>query len=232
LWTQQDQQSPTYSNIHSVDMGASNTVSKLNALNGRDASGAVYLPFGATEEADMNYEPTVLPVAVGGFYWVMFTSRRCYGNTICVGGTVAGGDSKWGSPSTTDDTPSPRKKIWVSAIDLDYSGKADASHPAFYLDGQEIEAGNMRAYAALEPCKANGASCESGAECCEGFCRETSRQADGTPVLECVPPPTNTCSNIDEVCATASDCCVSTYLCINGRCALPPTEPPPPPPIK
>ena len=33
----------------------------------------------------MNYEPTVLPVAVGGYYWVVFTSRRAYGNFIWQG---------------------------------------------------------------------------------------------------------------------------------------------------
>ena len=33
-------------------------------------------------EAHLNYEPTILPVAVGGYYWVVFTSLREYGNTI------------------------------------------------------------------------------------------------------------------------------------------------------
>jgi hypothetical protein len=231
-WTAKDSQAPTYATIKLVDMANKNQVSALSAANGLNADGTYHLPYGAAEEANMNYEPTVLPVPVGGFYWVMFTSRRAYGNTIAPGGTVAGGEYKWGSPATNDDTPSARKKIWIAAIDIDYTGKADPSHPAFYLDGQEVNSGNMRSFAALEPCRPSGASCESGAECCDGFCRETGRAEDGTPILQCVPPPENTCSNIDETCATAADCCVSTYLCINGRCALPPTEPPPPPPIR
>ena len=64
------------------------------ALNGRDKSGAFILPYGEAEEARMNYEATVLPVAVGGYYWVMFASRRAYGNTIAPGGTVARGDDR------------------------------------------------------------------------------------------------------------------------------------------
>jgi nicotinamide-nucleotide amidase len=78
---------------------------------------------------------------------------------------------------------------------------------------------NMRAFAALAPCKANTMSCETGADCCGGFCRETSRSADGMPVLQCVPPPVNTCSNTFELCTSAADCCNPVNQCINGRCS-------------
>jgi hypothetical protein len=214
-------------NVRLVDLGDDDTVSKLERLNGMLENGDFYLPFGEDEEADLNYEPTVLPVPVGGFYWVLFTSRRAYGNTLSPGGTDGGDDAWTGTVTASNGEPiSFRKKIWVAAIDLDYSGKVDPSHPAFYLPGQELEAGNMRAFAALEPCKDDGQSCESGAECCGGFCRETGKDDDGNPILECVPPPVNECSQEDESCETASDCCNSTYLCINGRCAQP-AEPPP-----
>ncbi|MES1186649.1 MAG: hypothetical protein ABUL60_22740 [Myxococcales bacterium] len=210
-----------YADVQLVDVD-SQQVNSLDALNGYDADGQLYLPAGAAQEAHLNYEPSVLPVPVGGFYWVLFTSRRTYGNTIAPGGSVARGDDIWGIPQPPDtETPSPRKKIWVAAIDIDHQGAVDPSHPAFYLPGQELEAGNMRAFAALEPCKKKGKGCESAAECCDGFCRETSRDADGVPVLSCTPPPANTCSNIDEACATASDCCNSKALCINKRCASP-----------
>jgi hypothetical protein len=188
----------------------------LHALNGRDASGKFYLPYGGTEEGRMNYEASVLPVAVGGYYWVLFASRRAYGNTIAPGGTVVRGDDPWG----TEAMPSPRKKIWIAAIDVNYGASSDPSHPAFYLPGQGLEAGNMRAFAALAPCKPMGESCNSGSDCCEGYCRETSRDDDGAPVLECVMPPAS-CSNIDEPCETADDCCDSTNLCINNRCTQP-----------
>jgi hypothetical protein len=198
-------------------------VNTLAALNGYDQQNQLYLPGGAAQEAHLDYEPSVLPVPVGGYYWVLFTSRRTYGNTIAPGGTVARGDDIWGIPVPPDtETPSPRKKIWVAAIDIDHEGAVDPSHPAFYLPGQELESGNMRAFAALEPCKTKGKACESAAECCDGFCRETSRDAAGVPVLSCTPPPVNECSNVDEPCKKATDCCSSKFLCINSRCAVPP----------
>jgi hypothetical protein len=210
-----------YSELRLVDLMTQN-VSTLNALNGRRPDNTIYLPYGDAEEANLDYEPTVLPIAVGGYYWVVFTSRRAYGNTIAVGGTVPGGDNKWGSLVNGGEVPSVRKKLWVAAIDLDYSGKPDPSHPAFYLGEQELEAGNMRAFVALEPCKADGSTCESAAECCNGFCRPTGMtDPDGNPVTACVPPPGG-CSGIDEACTTASDCCDQSALCINGRCALAP----------
>jgi len=199
----------------------------LAQLNGYDSSGSSYLPYGDAEEGHLNYEPSVLPVPVGGYYWVLFTSRRAYGNTIAPGGSVARGDDKWGIPlPNEEESPSPRKKIWLAPLDLDYQGKLDPSHPAIYLPGQELESGNMRAFAALEPCRANGGSCESAAECCNGFCRQTGRNQNG-PVLQCVPPPANACSQEDEACAVAADCCNSFDLCINKRCASPNPEEPP-----
>lgn len=213
-----------YADVQLVDV-ETKAVSKLNRLNGYDENGALYLPGGAAQEAHLNYEPSVLPVPVGGYYWVLFTSRRTYGNLIAPGGSEPRGDDIWGIPQPPEkESPSPRKKIWVAAIDLDHGGSPDPSHPAFYLPGQELESGNMRAFAALEPCRKNGKGCESGAECCGGFCRETSRDADGVPVLTCAPPPDNSCSNIDEACDDASDCCVSKALCINGHCAAPPPK--------
>jgi hypothetical protein len=206
---------------------ASKTVNRLDALNGYDAEGNLYLPGGASQEERLNYEPSVLPVPVGGYYWVLFTSRRTYGNVLAPGGSEPRGDDIWGIPQGTEaESPSPRKKIWVAAIDLEHGGAVDPSHPAFYLPGQELESGNMRAFAALEPCKKKGKSCESAAECCDGFCRETSRDESGAPVLQCATPPDNACSNIDEACKKASDCCNSKSLCINSRCAAPPPRPP------
>lgn len=211
-----------YADVHLVDV-KSKAVSKLDRLNGYDDQGKLYLPGGAAQEAHLNYEPSVLPVPVGGYYWVLFTSRRTYGNSIAPGGTVPRGDDIWGTPQPPEkESPSPRKKIWVAAIDLEHDGAVDPSHPAFYLPGQELESGNMRAFAALEPCRKNGKGCESGAECCGGFCRETSRDADGVPVLTCSAPPANACSNIDEPCKDASECCQAKAVCINKRCAAPP----------
>jgi hypothetical protein len=163
----------------------------------------------------------VLPVPVGGYYWVLFTSRRAYGHTLAPGGTVADSGNEWGSMVDGTEIPSLRKKLWVAAIDIDYTGKVDPSHPAFYLPGQELNAGNMRAYAALEPCRAEGDACGSGADCCGGFCRLEEVEF-GEPLKVCVPPPVG-CSNVDESCETDADCCGAAAgdRCINNRCAAP-----------
>jgi len=206
---------PQFGELHLVET-ADKKVKSLNAVNGRDAGGQLYLPGGEMVEGRMNYEASVLPVAVGGYYWVLFTSRRVYGNTI----SPTSGDPQGNDAFGSQANPSPRKKIWIAAIDIDHAGKDDPSHPAFYLPGQELRTANMRAFAALSPCKPNNMSCETGADCCGGFCRETSRAADGTPVLECVPPPVNSCSNTGELCKTAADCCNPVNQCINSRCSL------------
>jgi hypothetical protein len=129
-------------------------------------------------------------VAAGGYFWLFFTSRRNYGNTL-VG----------------DQNDAKSKTIWVSALSIG-SGAVDPSHPAFYLPGQELEAGNVRAFATLEPCKADGAACQTGIECCCGAC---TGGVCGCP---------QGCSNIDEKCETDADCCDPQAKCINGVCAL------------
>ncbi len=220
---------PVYGDLRLVDLtscdaaGENCMVSALDALNGY-RGGAFYPPYGEAEEAHSNFEPTLLPVAIGGYYWVVFTSRRAYGNTIAPGGTVAGGDDRWGTTDAAGaEHPSVRKKLWVAAIDLSGAPGSDRSHPAFYLSGQELESGNMRGFAALDPCRAGGASCESAADCCGGFCRQTDTAPDGTPVLSCVPPPGG-CSHELETCTTAADCCDVTLgaTCINSHCARSP----------
>ncbi len=178
------------------------TLYTLDLLNGYD-QGKPYLPYG-DDELRRNYEPNVLPLAVGGYVWVIFTSRRQYGNTI-----------------NTANTSSDRKKLWVSAIDLNPTPGTDPSHPAFYLTGQELISGNMRGFWVLDPCKADGNSCTSGDECCGGYCRQIN--GDGGQQLVCVPPPGG-CSHEFEKCNVKADCCDPAADCINGFCAQPPVN--------
>jgi hypothetical protein len=213
---------PQYAELRLIELDG--TVKTLNALNGRDASGTSILPYGEAVDNNMNYEPNVMPLPVGGYYWVVFTSRRAYGNIVAPGRAITTqpfdvpAQDPWGSNAG----PSPRKKLWVAAIDLNHADAADLdpSHPAFYLSGQEVESANMRGFAALAPCLANGATCETGSDCCGGFCRQAGNDPSGAPILQCVPPPVNSCSNVDELCTTAADCCDATNLCIGGRCAM------------
>ncbi len=155
---------PSYADVRMVDTATSDVI-QLDRLNGYDEDGTFTLPYSEAEEAHVNYEPTLLPVPVGGYYWVIFTSRRAYGNYLGPDGS-AGGLSKWGT--CDPETPSPRKKLWVAAIDTNWQGEIDPSHPAFYLPGQELATGNMRAFAALEPCRDEDVECEFAFECCDG----------------------------------------------------------------
>ena len=90
----------------------------------------------------------------------------------------------------------------------------DSSHPAFYLPAQEILAGNSRGFWVLDPCQADGTSCMTGDQCCNGYCEA----GDGGLVCSNTPPGSS-CSGLSDKCASAADCCDPTNLCINGFCA-------------
>ncbi len=189
---------------------------RLDRLNGLG-----YLPTGPDghhDDATLQYEPTVAPIVAGGYAWVVFTSRRLYGNVA----TRAPYES---DPREHDITANPgntkgptTKKLWVAAIDMPPIPGTDPSHPAFYLPAQELFAGNSRAFWVPDACHELGERCESGDECCGGYCRAN---AEGVPVCMDELPPA-TCAMEYEHCSTDTDCCVdeSTQLtCINNRCA-------------
>lgn len=185
----------------------------LRALNGVLPSGAgSYLPTNAMHPNDavLNYEPTVSPIPSGGYFWVVFTSRRMYGN-------VATGD-----PEDIGDGTSPvTKKLWVAAIDLKRTPGQDSSHPAFYLPAQELDAPNMRGYWVPAPCLPDGSSCTTGDECCGGYCE----QGGSSAALICTHA-APMCSQQYEKCTTTADCCNSAqgYTCINSLCTMPPVQ--------
>jgi hypothetical protein len=154
----------------------SKSINPLSALNGYLPDNSQYLPNPA-QDYGSDYAPTALPRGIGGYYWVIFGSRRTYGNHLAPGGTDGG--------SSYADLV--RKKVWIAAIDLDHWAKPDPSHPAFFLPGQPYDTDAKRPFATLEPRAAAGATCEAASDCCIGTCRETGRQSDGTPILQCGP---------------------------------------------
>ena len=172
---------------HAVALDRANGTTSTLAYPGRDEQ--------------LSFYPTMSPVAAGGYFWLFFTSRRNYGN-ILVG--------------PKENVAS--KKIWVAAVEVGSEGELgpapleDRSHPAFYLPGQELESGNVRAFAALNPCESNGSSCETGVDCCSGFC------VDGI----CGPP--QECAQIDEACAEDADCCAPEARCIGTYCGILPPK--------
>jgi hypothetical protein len=192
---------------------ATHTPAPLATLNGL-LNGTSYLPnVGTNHGSDQlyQYEPTVNPVASGGYAWVVFTSRRAYGN-------VANQDPMLSDPRNYNASLSATtKKLWVAAIDLNATPGTDPSHPAFYLPAQELFAGNSRGYWVVDPCEASGASCLTGDQCCSGYCG-----ADDAGANVCGTQPPG-CAVLGNKCAQSSDCCGSTsgISCIDGFCAQP-----------
>jgi hypothetical protein len=191
---------------------ATGTAYPLHRANGTD-EGVSYLPSGPNNHQDdtsLHYEPTVNPVVSGGYAWVVFTSRRMYGNVATI--------DPWASDPREHDLVSQvtPKKLWVAAIDLNAAPGTDPSHPAFYLPAQELMAGNTRGFWVVDPCKEDGEPCETGDECCGGFC-----QMDGDAGGLICMNHTNECSNEYEKCEQDSDCCdfLTGTVCINERCA-------------
>jgi hypothetical protein len=189
----------------------SNQAHRLDQLNGLG-----YLPDNGAPhkpglDATLNYEPTINPIASGGYAWVVFTSRRMYGN-------VAAEDPWMSDPRHYDaNTHITDKKLWVAAFDLnanEISGPTDPSHPAFYLPAQELHAGNSRGYWSVDPCHADGTSCQTGDECCGGYCSAQN----GMLVCSSQKPQ---CANAFDKCDSDADCCPGAtppLSCINHVC--------------
>lgn len=173
--------------------------------------GSVQMPLDATngvgaitgdDQLNASYEPTFMPVAAGGYYWLVVVSERKYGN-ILEDAALA----------------TRRKQLWVSAIDANPQAGQDPSHPAFWLPGQELNNQNMRGEWSLYCDKQIGDACQAGYECCNGgFCLP-----DANGVLTCSENP-GQCSPIGSACTTAADCCNPGAECIGGFCAQPQPE--------
>ena len=99
----------------------------------------------------------------------------------------------------------------------------DHSHPPFYLGGQLFGVANHRAFAALDACREQGATCTSGIDCCPGttcyFPHGDATDEFGAPTGTCQPPPEQSCAALNERCGGSDVCCDSTHECINGICA-------------
>ncbi len=181
-----------------------------------------------SDDVDMNYEPTVNPIASGGYAWVVFTSRRMYGNVatippFCSDPRGVNLTANTASPLATNITT---KKLWVAAIDLTQKAGFDSSHPAFYLPAQELLAGNARGFWTLDPCQADGMSCMTGDQCCGGYCEANG---DGGALICSNTQPMGMCSGLQDKCTTSADCCDSTNICLNGFCSQQsPSHKPPP----
>jgi hypothetical protein len=115
------------------------------------------------------------------------------------------------------------KKLWVSAIDKTWTPGSDPSHPAFYLPGQELEAGNSDGYWVSSACAAVGQACETNDDCCNGT--GTGATTECKVVSAATVPPTSQCTNktscspAGAACTTSADCCTGlTCPAMGGVC--------------
>ncbi len=180
------------SDLYIASTQTANTEIRLAALDGDG------YPFAAgARDLSWNFEPAFAPVASGGYFWVVFTSRRTFGNELL------------GAKDAV-------KQLWVAAIDQNPQPGQDPSHPPFRLPGQDIASINMRGFWALDPCRKDGDSCSTGTECCGGFCDQGPD--GGAPVCA---PTTGGCSQNGDHCDTSADCCnaPSGVTCINHVCS-------------
>jgi hypothetical protein len=161
-------------------------------------------PFAAgARDVSWNFEPSFAPVAAGGYFWAVITSRRTYGNILTGDKTVV-------------------KQLWVAAIDQNPKPGVDPSHPVFHLTGQDETNLAMRGFWALDPCKGDGQGCASGTECCGGFC---SGSAGDSGAAVCASQ-SQGCSQDGDKCNATSDCCSAAQgaTCINHVCSEPPPQ--------
>ena len=191
-------------------------------------------PFAAgTRDLSWNFEPSFAPVAAGGYFWAVFTSRRTYGNTL-TGQAEPCGNGVWGATNVSCasdancaadcasvcacSTATEVKQLWVFAIDQNPTPGVDPSHPAFHLQGQDQGNLAMRGFMSLPPCAQDGQGCVSGTDCCGGYC---SAGADGGPPT-CRSTP-NGCSQNGDKCNVTSDCCDAPagVTCIAHVCSEP-----------
>lgn len=185
------------------------------------ANGKGYLPAGAAgknhdDDATLQYEPTVAPIVAGGYAWVVFTSRRLYGN-VATREPFQSDARDYDLTAGNPDGPTT-KKLWVTALDVPAKVDSDPSHPAFYLPAQELYAGNSRGFWVLEACKENAGACTGGDECCGGYCRVDAESGMGV----CMEVPEDACSKEYDKCNVDRDCCAdgkAQLYCIAGRCA-------------
>jgi hypothetical protein len=158
----------------------------------------------------LNYAPTVSPILAGGYFWVVFTSPRDYGNRMTAPVPA--------QPAPMDTTYANHKQLWIAAVDANV-GALDPSHPAFWLPGQDQATANMFGYWTLAPCKPTPpdggppATCATGFECCSGFCRNEGQG------FVCVNNPGG-CSQLGEACSGNADCCGAggSITCAAGVC--------------
>jgi hypothetical protein len=121
--------------------------------------------------------PAFSPFREGGYYWLLFYSRRPYG------------------------VVSTNKQLWVMAIDADYAfDGSDPSHAGFWLPGQSPAEANITAFWARSGCEREGNQCKTDLDCCAGLqCIHDPELGEICTRVECTLP--------GRACSDALPCC-------------------------
>lgn len=170
-------------------------------------------PMAGSRDSRTNYYPYMAPTLAGNHAWVLFTSRRMYGNIA----VHDGWDPDLTQSCSTREIPS--KKLWVAAIDPNAPAGTDPSRPAFYLPGQETSAANSEGHWIGSACTAVDGACDTDEDCCGGT--GTGATSQCRVISTSVFPPAkacksrNTCSSEGQSCSVESDCC-NGLLCPSG----------------
>jgi hypothetical protein len=175
--------------LYAVPSGGGAPVRFTRASGGAGANGA----------GDAWY-PNFTPFTTAGdtgdpVYWLLFYSRRDYGNR----------------QAGTRETR--RRQIWVTAVSTRITAESDPSNVPYWLPGQEVEQENASAFWAPRPCRPTGAECSTDAQCCGGNCDELT----GSPHV-CRPPAPSGCRRQGQSCGTSADCCDRSHECAGGVC--------------
>ncbi len=219
---------------------------RLNALNGYTSGGASYLPTSPRDvtptrpnyhgantsvqwrpdscsglyttnnvnDTQLNYMPRVAPKEAGGVNWVVFSSRRMYGNVAW--------DNPWASQGgSCRSAEVPTQKLWVAAIDDNWNGTGDPSHPAFYLPGQELLAGNNKGYWVDSPCATAGATCDATADCCQAPAAQVCRVVPNSSPVARRCEAASSCVGSGSACMTDSECCGNGARCLGATATTP-----------
>jgi hypothetical protein len=150
-------------------------------------------------QTNRSFEPTFNPIERGGYFWVVMSNERDWGNRIMAGAAPANGN----------------KRLWIGAIDK-APGTGDPSHPPFFVEGQDETRLNMRGFWALAACIPTGqGTCNAGFQCCSGYCDPSGICVD---IGNTMP----TCTPLGQACTMTSQCCNNPLVqCISGICQTP-----------
>jgi hypothetical protein len=149
---------------------------------------------GAGGNGSDTWRPIFSPFDSGGYFWLLFTTLRPYGN------------AQAGTRNL--------KQIWVAAINRRPGGTTDPSEVGFYLSGQE-RVNSLSPYWTPAPCRPTGRGCQTGAGAAVGAC-----EPDATGARVCVPP-TAACRPRGQMCERDSDCCMGLACNAARLCDLP-----------